>query len=204
LLDVKRATLVGRLAGRRVCPKCGTVYNVQSLPPGQNYCDRHEDKPELFQRPDDKEDVIGKRLEVYEAQTRPLIEHYSKLGLLRTIAGEGELDKVFARMEAAALGKQPTPKAKPKAKAVATAKAEVARPVTKQAPVQKKAAVQKLASKKTVAKQPPQKAIPKKPAKKATKAAQKTLRTKGSPKSKTKSKSKVAAKKAPKKPARKK
>ena len=43
--------------------------------------------------------MIGKRLEVYEQQTRPLVEHYSKRGLLRVVAGEGELDEVFERME---------------------------------------------------------------------------------------------------------
>jgi adenylate kinase len=100
LLDVRRETLIQRLAGRRVCPKCGTVYNVHSLN-GVTTCSR--DGTELYQRPDDKEEVIGKRLEVYEKQTQPLIEHYSKLGLLRVVAGEGELDDVFERMEAAAL-----------------------------------------------------------------------------------------------------
>jgi len=195
LLDVKRATLVGRLAGRRVCPQCGTVYNVQSLPPGQDYCDRHEDKPELFQRPDDKEAVIGKRLEVYEAQTRPLIEHYSKLGLLRTIAGEGELDKVFARMEAAALGKQLAPKPKktkaPKsAPKVAVAKLEVSapppKPAAKKAPPPMKAAAAKPAAKKAAVK----KSGVKKPVAKAAKKP-----------SNSKSKAKPGAKK---KPARKK
>lgn len=111
LLDVRRETLVQRLAGRRICPKCGTVYNVHSMAPGATGCSR--DGAELYQRPDDKEEVIGKRLEVYEQQTRPLIEHYSKLGLLRVIAGEGELDAVFERMESAALAK-PVPSGKVK------------------------------------------------------------------------------------------
>jgi adenylate kinase len=103
LLDVRKDLLLQRLAGRRICPKCGTVYNVHSMAPGATGCSK--DGAELYQRPDDKEEVIGKRLEVYAAQTRPLIEHYSKLGLLRAIAGEGELDEVFERMEAAALAK---------------------------------------------------------------------------------------------------
>jgi adenylate kinase len=109
LLDVRNETLMQRLAGRRVCPKCGSVYNVHSLPAGTTTC--ANDGTELYQRPDDNEAVIGKRLEVYERQTRPLVEHYSKLGLLRAIAGEGELDDVFERMEAAALAK-PVPAAK--------------------------------------------------------------------------------------------
>jgi adenylate kinase len=120
LLDVRKQTLMERLAGRRICPKCGTVYNVHSLPAGVTTCSR--DGTELYQRPDDKEEVIGKRLEVYEQQTRPLIDHYSKLGLLRAVAGEGALDEVFERMESAAL-----------AKPVSAAKVKVskAKPVTK-------------------------------------------------------------------------
>ncbi len=107
LLDVRRDTLMQRLAGRRICPKCGTVYNVHSLN-GATTCPK--EGAELYQRPDDKEEVIGKRLEVYAQQTQPLIEYYSNLGLLRSIAGEGELDEVFERMEAAALAK-PVPAA---------------------------------------------------------------------------------------------
>ena len=103
LLDVRRETLIQRLAGRRTCQTCGSVYNIHSLPPGANTCSR--DGAQLYQRPDDKEDVVAKRLEVYQNQTRPLIEHYSKLGLLRVVAGEGALDEVFERMEAAALAK---------------------------------------------------------------------------------------------------
>jgi adenylate kinase family enzyme len=58
LLDVRRQTLIDRLAGRRICPKCGTVYNVHSLPAGVTQCSK--DGETLFQRPDDREDVIGK------------------------------------------------------------------------------------------------------------------------------------------------
>ena len=111
LLDVRKDTLMQRLAGRRTCPTCGTVYNVHSLPAGVTTCAR--DGAELYQRPDDKEEVIGKLLEVYEQQTSPLVEHYSRLGLLRAVAGEGALDEVFERMEAAALAR-PVPAAKVK------------------------------------------------------------------------------------------
>jgi adenylate kinase len=109
LLDVRRETLMQRLAGRRICPKCGTVYNIHSLPPGTTTCSR--EGAELYQRPDDREEVIAKRLAVYEQQTRPLVEYYTKAGLLRAVAGEGELEAVFERMEAAALAK-PVPAAK--------------------------------------------------------------------------------------------
>ena len=131
LLDVRRETLMQRLAGRRICPKCGSVYNVHTLPAGTTTCAK--DGTELYQRADDKEEVIGKRLEVYEEQTRPLIEHYSKLGLLRAIAGEGELDDVFERMEAAALA-QPVSAAKVQLKRAGASKSK---PVAKKKPVAK-------------------------------------------------------------------
>jgi adenylate kinase len=162
LLDVRRETLMQRLAGRRICPKCGTVYNVHSMPAGATGCSR--DGAELYQRPDDKEEVIGKRLEVYEQQTRPLIEHYAKQGVLRTIAGEGKFDDVFERMEAAALAK-PVPVGKVKVstgKTVKKSSRKVAPPesvpvtstrakAAKKAPGSKAAAKRKASAKKKVA-----------------------------------------------------
>lgn len=124
LLEVRTQTLVQRLAGRRICPECATVYNVHSMPGQAMTCPR--DGAQLHQRPDDKEEVIGKRLEVYRQQTRPLIEHYSKLGLLRAVAGEGAPDQVFERLEAAALAK-PVPADKVK---VTTAKVARAAPLS--------------------------------------------------------------------------
>jgi adenylate kinase len=160
LLDVRHETLLQRLAGRRTCPKCGTVYNVYSLN-GANTCPK--EGAELFQRPDDKEEVIGKRLEVYAGQTQPLIEYYSKLGLLRKIAGEGELDDVFERMEAAALAK-PVP--------TAGVKVTKARPQAKKAGAQKSAkkSSSKPAARKS-AKKPVQKTAKKKAVKTGKKAA---------------------------------
>jgi adenylate kinase len=180
LLDVRRATLIARLAGRRVCPQCGKVFNVQSLS-GSTTCDRCENHPELFQRPDDKEEVVAKRLEVYEAQTRPLIEHYRRLGLLTTVAGEGELDSVFARMETAVLGPKQKPKApakpkKPKAEAKVEVKAEVAvAPKAVKKPAAKKSAAKpaKKAAKKKAKPATKKKAAPKKVNKKAKKSAKK-------------------------------
>lgn len=111
LMEVRNETLMKRLAGRRICQTCGTVYNIHTLPEGVTTCAK--DGTELYQRPDDREEVIGKRLEVYDQQTKPLIEHYSNIGLLRAVAGEGELDEVSERMEAAALAK-PVPASKVK------------------------------------------------------------------------------------------
>jgi adenylate kinase len=143
-LDVRRETLIQRLAGRRTCPTCGTVYNVHSLPPGVTTCAK--DGAQLYQRPDDKEEVVAKRLEVYQTQTQPLIEHYSKLGLLRVVAGEGALEEVFERMEAAALAK-PVPAEKVK---VTTRKARPA--ARKKKAAAKKSKARRKPARKTVAK----------------------------------------------------
>jgi adenylate kinase len=203
LLDVRKATLMERLAGRRICPKCGTVYNVHSMAPGATGCSK--DGAELFQRPDDKEEVIGKRLEVYEQQTRPLVDYYAKLGLLRTIEGEGELDDVFQRMESAALTrgapagqvKVRVRKASPKqAPGVPTATADEERSHSSSMPVAKTVAAKKTAvSKKKVAAVPARSATNKGAAKAAGGkriGSKKTARKAAKPR--------VAAKKSAKKP----
>ncbi len=195
LMDVRTETLIKRLAGRRICKTCGRVFNISFAAPGTTpRCDNCADHPELFQRPDDKEDVIAKRLEVYAAQTQPLIEHYSKLGLLRVVQGEGELDEVFARMEAAARSSAARPKrkkaAKPaarkaaKRKPQASAKKKAApkaarksarKPVKKAAKKAAKKPARKIAKKKAVARRPAAKraAARKSPPRKKTAARKK-------------------------------
>ena len=151
LMDVRNQTLMTRLAGRRVCPKCGKVFNISAFPPGVTpVCDVAPDHGELFQRPDDKEDVIAKRLEVYQAQTKPLIDHYAKLGQLKVIKGEGSLDEITERMEKAL-----KEKSKAKADTVAAAKKPAAKksaPAKKTAPTRKPAPVPAKANSKSKAK----------------------------------------------------
>jgi adenylate kinase len=154
LLDVRRETLIKRLAGRRTCPTCGTVYNIHSLPPGTTTCAR--DGAQLYQRDDDKEEVVANRLEVYQTKTQPLIEHYSKLGLLRVVAGEGELEEVFERMEAAALAK-PVPAGKVQVttrKVRSAAKSAPARKKTSAARKRTKSAPRRKTSRKAAARRP--------------------------------------------------
>ncbi len=100
LMDVRTKTLVQRLAGRRICKHCGKVFSVAALPKDMT-CPKNSKGHELYQRADDKEEVIAKRLDVYQSQTKPLIDHYNKLGLLKVIKGEGDLEAITARMEAA-------------------------------------------------------------------------------------------------------
>jgi adenylate kinase len=110
LLDVDREQLLRRLTGRRTCRSCGRVFNVYSAPPSvPPPCNGQCTTPDLFQRPDDSEATIGKRLEVYAAQTQPLVEYYGARGLLRTIDAEGDIDTVAARLDAALAAARPAP-----------------------------------------------------------------------------------------------
>jgi adenylate kinase len=92
LLNLDLKILFKRLTGRRICQDCGKVFNVYTSPPPQG-------KHRLIQRPDDKEEVIGKRLEVYEAQTKPLIKYYEAAGLLRIVDADADVDTVFKSIE---------------------------------------------------------------------------------------------------------
>lgn len=94
-IRVGHEALLKRLAGRRVCPVCGTSYNMFFSPPRRDGVCDNEGSP-LVQRPDDSEDVIRRRLEEYETQTQPLIDHYSSLGLLREVDGSGTSGAVTA------------------------------------------------------------------------------------------------------------
>jgi adenylate kinase len=93
LMNLDLGILFKRLTGRRICQDCGRVFNVFTSPA--------EGKHRLIRRPDDKEDVIGKRLEVYEAQTKPLIKYYEAAGLLRIVDADADVDSVFKSLERA-------------------------------------------------------------------------------------------------------
>jgi adenylate kinase len=108
LLNLDLGILFKRLTGRRICEGCGRVFNIYTFPPGTApHCDKCGDKARLIQRPDDKEEVIGKRLEVFEAQTKPLIKHYEQRGLLRVVDADAEVRTVFKSIQSA-VAEQPT------------------------------------------------------------------------------------------------
>lgn len=99
-VDVPKEDLMKRLTGRRTCKKCGQMYNVYFSPPAkEGVCDKCGG--DLFQRDDDKEETIKKRLEVYDAQTAPLIDYYGKKGILKSVEGKGNIDDIFKKMVAA-------------------------------------------------------------------------------------------------------
>ncbi|HHW20590.1 MAG TPA: adenylate kinase [Thermodesulfovibrio thiophilus] len=94
-LDVPFDDLMKRLTGRRTCRSCGQMYNIYYSPSKvEGKCDKCGG--ELFQRDDDKEETIRKRLEVYRTQTEPLINYYSKKGILKSVSGTGSMDKIFS------------------------------------------------------------------------------------------------------------
>jgi len=95
LMEVDYAELTRRIAGRRSCQTCGSVYNIYTMPLGaQPRCQNCADHPLLYQRPDDNEETVVQRLRVYEEQTRPLVNYYRRKGLLRVINAQGEVDAI--------------------------------------------------------------------------------------------------------------
>jgi len=99
LFEVDYGEIARRIAGRRTCPQCGTIYNVHdAATPGITHCRNCAAAPQLTQRPDDNEQTVTRRLAVYDEQTRPLIAHYRAQGLLRTIDAQGDVDAVTARL----------------------------------------------------------------------------------------------------------
>src|SRR6202522_3117799 len=101
LMNLDLGILFKRLTGRRICQVCGRVFNVYTAPPGAlAHSEECGDAHRLVQRPDDQEEVIGKRLEVYEAQTKPLIKYYEADGLLRVVDADADVDTVFKSIEA--------------------------------------------------------------------------------------------------------
>lgn len=96
-VDVPFDDLMKRLTGRRTCKSCGQMYNIYFNPPKkEGVCDKCGG--ELFQRDDDKEETIKKRLEVYNSQTAPLIEYYGKKGILKSVNGTGSIDDIFSNI----------------------------------------------------------------------------------------------------------
>ena len=88
--------VVERLSGRRVCRDCGEIYHVTANPPAEEgVCDACGG--ELYQRDDDKEEVIRHRLATYAEETAPLESFYEERGLLRDVEAVGEIDTVTER-----------------------------------------------------------------------------------------------------------
>jgi len=99
LIDAPDEEVTRRLSGRRVCKDKGHVYHVDFDPPkNDGFCD--QDGSPLVQRDDDKEETVRHRLEVFHDQTKPLVDHYEKQGLLRRFDGTRAPDEVNGHIRA--------------------------------------------------------------------------------------------------------
>jgi len=96
-IKVSESELIRRLGGRWICRNCQTPYHATNFPPKVwGKCDKCGG--ELYQRPDDTEETVKKRLRVYFTETAPLIDYYTKVGKLIEVAGEGGIDEVGGRI----------------------------------------------------------------------------------------------------------
>ena len=95
-LHIPTEEALTRLAGRRVCSTCAAIYHVSKPPKYDWNCDNCGG--EVVQRDDDTEEAIRRRLELYEAQTAPLIDYYFERGMLVTVDGLGPTDEVADRL----------------------------------------------------------------------------------------------------------
>ena len=94
-LEISDEEIIGRMSGRRVCPKCGTTFHVVSNPPKtEGVCDVCGEA--LIIRPDDAPETVQSRLDVYHAQTEPLKDFYARLGNLRSVENAGSIEAVSA------------------------------------------------------------------------------------------------------------
>lgn len=98
-VNVPVEILVRRMVGRRVCKTCGATYHVEFNPSKtEGICDVCSQP--LIQRADDNEETAVNRLSIYDEQTAPLLEFYSKQNILKTVNGDQPLDKVFEDIKA--------------------------------------------------------------------------------------------------------
>ena len=94
-IEVEASKLIDRIAGRRVCRSCGATYNINTKPTAkEGICDVCGG--EVYQRADDNRDTVENRISVYNSQTAPLVEYYTKAGNLATINGDQPMDSVFS------------------------------------------------------------------------------------------------------------
>ena len=99
-IKVPEEALLKRLSGRWICRNCQVPYHAVDSPPRvEGKCDRCGG--ELYQRPDDTVETVKKRLEVYFAETAPLIDYYMRAGKLLEIDGQGSIDEVSQRLVSA-------------------------------------------------------------------------------------------------------
>ncbi|HEX8472444.1 MAG TPA: adenylate kinase [Pyrinomonadaceae bacterium] len=99
LVDVPYDILEKRITGRWSCPVCGEIYNTHFKPPmKEGRCDVHTEA-QLVQRADDNPETIKKRLDEYDAKTRPLLDYYETTNRLRRVDGTREPEAIYTDIE---------------------------------------------------------------------------------------------------------
>ena len=93
-MKTSKDIIISRLTGRRICAKCGSIFHMQNIAPKVpgvcDYCGG-----ELYQRDDDKEETVLKRLQVYEDQTKELIDYYGNNDVLKTVSGDLDVRQLY-------------------------------------------------------------------------------------------------------------
>ena len=93
-VDVPDENIINRMSGRRACVACGATYHIVHIPTKvEGVCDRCGES--LILRDDDKPETVKKRLDVYHAQTQPLIDYYTSKNVLRSVDGTQDMEAVF-------------------------------------------------------------------------------------------------------------
>lgn len=102
-IQVDKSILVERAVGRRICKDCGSTYHIKFNPTKiDGECNKCNGA--TYQRTDDVEETVAKRIDVYESETLPLVDYYTGKNKIVTIDGDQEINKVFADIQNA-LGK---------------------------------------------------------------------------------------------------
>jgi adenylate kinase len=96
-LSIDNSEIIRRLSGRRTCRNCSATFHKDfEKPKVDGICDKCNG--ELYQREDDKEEVITRRLEIYAQQTEPIISYYKKAGILKKISAVGEVSEITQKV----------------------------------------------------------------------------------------------------------
>ncbi|MFH2203424.1 MAG: adenylate kinase [Elusimicrobiota bacterium] len=97
LLDVPEEVSLKRLTGRRQCRECGTIFNLEFVPPKtEGVCDKC--RGELYQRDDDKPEAIKERLAIYQRETSPIVDYYKNDGVLASVDGTAAISDVVKQV----------------------------------------------------------------------------------------------------------
>ena len=96
-LSIEKAEIIKRLSGRRTCRNCSATFHIDFEKPKQpGICNKCNGA--LYQREDDKEEVIARRLEIYAEQTEPIIAYYQKSGILKKVSAVGDVSQITQKV----------------------------------------------------------------------------------------------------------